>query len=114
MYANSSIPESAQQGVHEHLAERVARHAGSEFRKPYLDYNKAAFEASLAGWDGKVLPALGPGPVALALTPLAAAALGYAVEGHRIAELLERTLRPCEPREPNPARGPPRDLLRRS
>mgnify|MGYP000320066532 CR=1 FL=1 len=53
MYANSSIPESAQQGVHEHLAERVARHAGSEFRKPYLDYNKAAFEASLAGWDGK-------------------------------------------------------------
>jgi tRNA-dihydrouridine synthase C len=23
------------------------------FRKPYLDYNKAAFEASLAGWDGK-------------------------------------------------------------
>ena len=53
MYANSSIPESAQQGVHEHLAQRVAKHASSEFRKPYLDYNKAAFEASLAGWDGK-------------------------------------------------------------
>jgi len=53
MYANSSIPESAQQGVHEHLAQRVAKHASSEFRKPYLDYNMAAFEASLAGWDGK-------------------------------------------------------------
>ena len=52
MYANSKIPESAQPGVHEHLIERVAKHARSDFRKPYLDYNKAAFEASLAGWDG--------------------------------------------------------------
>jgi SAM-dependent methyltransferase len=33
--------------------QQVAKHASSEFRKPYLDYNKAAFEASLAGWDGK-------------------------------------------------------------
>ena len=53
MYANSRIPESAQQGVHEHLAELVAKHVRCEFRKPYLDYNKAAFEHSLAGWDGK-------------------------------------------------------------
>ena len=53
MYANSRIPESAQQGVHEHLVELVAKHVRCEFRKPYLDYNKAAFEHSLAGWDGK-------------------------------------------------------------
>ena len=53
MYANSSIPESAQQGVHEHLVERVAKYASSAFRKPYLDYNKAALEASLAGWNSK-------------------------------------------------------------
>ncbi|NML24553.1 tRNA (guanine(46)-N(7))-methyltransferase TrmB [Zoogloea dura] len=52
MYANSRIPESAQPGVHEHLLERVAKHAGSDFRKPFLDYNKAAFADSLAGWDG--------------------------------------------------------------
>ena len=34
-----------------HLAARVARHAATNFRKPYLDYNKAAFEqpASPAG-----------------------------------------------------------------
>jgi len=53
MYANSKIPESAQPGVHENLVERVLKHARSDFRKPYLDYNKAAFEASLAGWDGR-------------------------------------------------------------
>jgi tRNA (guanine-N7-)-methyltransferase len=53
MYANSKIPESAQQGVHDHLVERVAKHASCEFRKPVLDHNKAAFEASLAGWDGR-------------------------------------------------------------
>ena len=53
MYANSKIPDSAQQGVHENLVERVRKHARSEFRKPYLDYNKAAFAASLEGWDGQ-------------------------------------------------------------
>ncbi len=53
MYANSKIPESAQPGVHEHLAAQVAKHASCAFRKPCLDYNKAAFEASLAGWDGR-------------------------------------------------------------
>lgn len=52
MYANSKIPESAQPGVHEQLKAQVAKHASCVFRKPCLDYNKAAFEASLAGWDG--------------------------------------------------------------
>ena len=51
MYANSKIPESAQQGIHEALEERVRKHLAADFRKPCLDYNRAAFEASLAGWD---------------------------------------------------------------
>ena len=46
-YANSRIPSSAQQGVHDKLAERVARHLREPFRKPYADYNRAAFEISL-------------------------------------------------------------------
>lgn len=50
-YANSRIPESAQSGVHEQLVRRVQRHLAEPFRKPCLDYNHAAFEASLAGWD---------------------------------------------------------------
>ncbi|THF56583.1 tRNA (guanine(46)-N(7))-methyltransferase TrmB [Pseudothauera rhizosphaerae] len=52
-YANSRIPSSAQQGVHENLARLVERHLREPFRKPYADYNRAAFEASLAGWDGR-------------------------------------------------------------
>ncbi|NMG74920.1 tRNA (guanine(46)-N(7))-methyltransferase TrmB [Aromatoleum diolicum] len=50
-YANSRIPESAQAGIHEQLARRVERHVAEPFRKPYADYNRAAFDASLAGWD---------------------------------------------------------------
>ncbi|QID18217.1 methyltransferase domain-containing protein [Nitrogeniibacter mangrovi] len=50
-YANSTIPVSAQQGVHEKLAERVARHRDAPFRKPFADYNRRAFEAALADWD---------------------------------------------------------------
>ncbi|NTV11634.1 MAG: methyltransferase domain-containing protein [Zoogloea sp.] len=53
MYANSRIPESAQQGIHDNLAARVEKHAGTPFLKPYADYNRAAFEASLEGWDGR-------------------------------------------------------------
>lgn len=52
-YANSRIPDSAQQGVHENLARVVARHLAEPFRKPYADYNRSAFDASLAGWDGR-------------------------------------------------------------
>lgn len=52
-YANSRIPVSAQQAVHERLAELVTRHLAEPFRKPINDYNREAFEASLAGWDRK-------------------------------------------------------------
>jgi tRNA (guanine-N7-)-methyltransferase len=51
-YANSRIPLSAQQGPHEGLAERVARHLREPFRKPYAPWNREAFERSLQGWDG--------------------------------------------------------------
>jgi len=52
-YANSRIPDSAQRAAHEHLLRRVERHLHEPFRKPFADYNRAAFAASLAGWDGK-------------------------------------------------------------
>jgi len=52
-YANSRIPASAQQGVHEGLAARLERHLAAPFRKPYAEYNRAAFTESLAGWDGR-------------------------------------------------------------
>ncbi|PTD95254.1 tRNA (guanine(46)-N(7))-methyltransferase TrmB [Pseudothauera lacus] len=51
-YANSSIPTSAQQGVHEHLARLVERHLQHPFRKPCTDYNRAACAQALEGWDG--------------------------------------------------------------
>ena len=47
MQANSRVPFSAQTGVHEQLPRLLARHAASPFRKPYSDYNRAAFEASM-------------------------------------------------------------------
>jgi tRNA (guanine-N7-)-methyltransferase len=50
-YANSRIPESAQSGVHEQLVRRVERHLAEPFRKPYAEYNRMAFAASLQGWD---------------------------------------------------------------
>jgi tRNA (guanine-N7-)-methyltransferase len=50
-YANSRIPVSAQHGMHENLARIVARHLAQPFRKPITDYNRDAFEASIAGWD---------------------------------------------------------------
>ena len=51
-YANSSIPHSAQAGVHERLHAVVRKHLEQPFRKPIMDYNRQAFESSLAGWDG--------------------------------------------------------------
>ena len=36
--------------MHEHLAQQVSRHAVSVFRKPVTEYNRAAFDASLAAW----------------------------------------------------------------
>ncbi|MBI1904775.1 MAG: methyltransferase domain-containing protein [Rhodocyclales bacterium] len=52
-YANSRIPASAQAGVHEKLAQCVSRHLSQPFRKPYVQYNRDALDASLAGWDGR-------------------------------------------------------------
>lgn len=46
MQANSSVPTSAQAGIHGHLATLLDRHLASPFRKPYTDYNRAAFETS--------------------------------------------------------------------
>ncbi len=51
-YANSRIPVSAQQGVHDKLAGAVRKHLAAPFRKPFAAYNRDAFETSLAGWDG--------------------------------------------------------------
>lgn len=47
MYANSRVPSSAQTGIHEQLPVLIARHAETFFRKPYADYNRAAFDASM-------------------------------------------------------------------
>jgi tRNA (guanine-N7-)-methyltransferase len=45
--ASSRIPTSAQTGVHAHLGRLLDRHLASALRKPYADYNRAAFDASL-------------------------------------------------------------------
>tara|TARA_R110002049_G_scaffold291248_2_gene475064 strand:- start:1384 stop:2127 length:744 start_codon:yes stop_codon:yes gene_type:complete len=52
-YANSRIPVSAQQGVHDGLEARVRRHFEELFRKPCAAHSQAAFEHSLEGWDGR-------------------------------------------------------------
>lgn len=50
MHANSRFITSAQTGIHEHLHDVVARHAASAFRKPFMQYNVDAFEASMQAW----------------------------------------------------------------
>ncbi|MFT3757965.1 tRNA (guanine(46)-N(7))-methyltransferase TrmB [Thauera sp.] len=52
-YANSRIPQSAQDGIHERLDALVRKHLAEPFRKPVAPYNREAFDFSLAGWDGK-------------------------------------------------------------
>lgn len=47
MYGNSRVPASTQTGIHRHLSMLLDRHAGTPFRKPYTDYNRAALAASL-------------------------------------------------------------------
>lgn len=49
--ANSRVPTSAQTGIHEHLATLLDRHAAAPFRKPYADYNRAAFSVSCERWQ---------------------------------------------------------------
>ena len=53
--ANSRVPTSAQTGIHEHLATLLDRHVASPFRKPYADYNRAAFEDSFER-KGRIAP----------------------------------------------------------
>ena len=47
MQVNSRVPTSAQSGIHEHLATLLERHRATPFRKPFSDYNCAAFETSI-------------------------------------------------------------------
>lgn len=51
MQANSRSITSAQTEAHAQLATRVARHAAATFRKPVTDYNRLAFERSMAAWQ---------------------------------------------------------------
>jgi tRNA (guanine-N7-)-methyltransferase len=48
MSGNSRLIASAQDGPHRDLDERVRRHLAHPFRKPILDYNRAALAAALA------------------------------------------------------------------
>ncbi|MDR2030802.1 MAG: methyltransferase domain-containing protein [Azoarcus sp.] len=52
-YANSRIPASAQQDVHERLTARVRTHLAQPFRKPIAACNRAAHARAHAGWDGR-------------------------------------------------------------
>lgn len=51
MYANSRPISSAQLCVHDHLASVVAKHANTKFRKPVAEYNRVAFDLSVARWQ---------------------------------------------------------------
>jgi tRNA (guanine-N7-)-methyltransferase len=46
MHGNSRLPASAQTDLHPQLALLVDRHRQAPFRKPYADYNRAAFATS--------------------------------------------------------------------
>lgn len=50
MEGNSRQIASAQDGPHQDLAERLARHLAHPFRKPVLDYNRAAFAEAMQAW----------------------------------------------------------------
>ena len=51
MRANSTPVTSSQTHIHEGLHALVAKHAATEFKKPFTDYNRAAFERSIAAWQ---------------------------------------------------------------
>jgi tRNA (guanine-N7-)-methyltransferase len=51
MRANSTPVSSSQVCVHNSLSAIVAKHATTEFKKPYTDYNRSAFDASIANWQ---------------------------------------------------------------
>lgn len=51
MFANSRPIESAQTDIHEHLADRVARHLREPFRKPVGEVSRRAVDQALAAWQ---------------------------------------------------------------
>ena len=51
MDGNSRLIASAQESPHRDLGMLVRRHMAHPFRKPILDYNRAAFAAALAAYD---------------------------------------------------------------
>ena len=52
MEAASRVIVSAQEGPHRDLAALVGRHLAHPFRKPLLDYNRAAFTVAMAAREG--------------------------------------------------------------
>jgi tRNA (guanine-N7-)-methyltransferase len=47
----SSVPTSAQDEIHRNLAALLERRRQAPFSKPYADYNRAAFAASIERWQ---------------------------------------------------------------
>ena len=58
MYANSAPIVSAQTASHQRLAALVSKHASTPFQKPIADYNRLAFDRSIAGWRQAGTPPL--------------------------------------------------------
>ncbi|HEY0846826.1 MAG TPA: SAM-dependent methyltransferase [Noviherbaspirillum sp.] len=58
MFANSRFITSAQTGIHEQLHSLVACHAASVFRKPFMQYNRDAFDSSMRAWRAAGEPPL--------------------------------------------------------
>ncbi|CAG9163665.1 tRNA (guanine(46)-N(7))-methyltransferase TrmB [Cupriavidus pampae] len=50
MFANSRTIASAQTGIHDHLAARVARHLAEPFRKPIGEASRLALDEALSAW----------------------------------------------------------------
>ncbi|HEV2609335.1 MAG TPA: methyltransferase domain-containing protein [Noviherbaspirillum sp.] len=50
MHGNSRHITSTQTAAHRQLSAVVERHATSMFRKPIMDFNRAAFDGSVAAW----------------------------------------------------------------
>ena len=51
MHANSYQISSSQSGVHKDLSTLLEKHLAHPFQKPITDYNRTAFEKSIAAWQ---------------------------------------------------------------
>ncbi len=51
MHANSHLIISRQHEVHQQLSTRLEKHSAHAFQKPITDYNRAAFQHSMAVWQ---------------------------------------------------------------